>query len=211
MARSAAGSSILRPPTTLTNTSCSARCRFRRRVSTAVIISRRFRSTPLGVRRALPNCVGLVSPWTSTSSGRVPSIVTAIADPAALTMRSARKASDGLVTSTRPALEHLEHAHLGGRAEAVLDRPQQAVGLEAVAFQVEHRIDDVLQHARPGDGALLGHVPDDEHRHAARLGQLAQPRGALAHLRDRPGRRLHLRHVNGLDRVDDQQSRLDRL
>ena len=57
---------------------------------------------PLGVRRGLPRLVGLVSPWISTSSGRVPSIVTAMADPGTLTMRSARKASDGLVTSTMP-------------------------------------------------------------------------------------------------------------
>ena len=40
--------------------------------------------------------VGLVSAWTSTNNGRVPSIVTAIALPEALTTRSARKASTSI-------------------------------------------------------------------------------------------------------------------
>ena len=109
------------------------------------------------------------------------------------------------MTSTMPLLAHLEDAHLGGGAEAVLHRAQQAVGLEAVAFQVEHGIDDVLQHARPGDDAFLGDVPDDEDRHPGGFGQLAQAAGALAHLRDRPGRGVHLGDVDGLDRVDDEQ------
>ena len=101
-AKSAAGSSIWMPPTTLTKISCSASLSPTRRVSTAVINSRRLKSTPLGVRRALPNCVGEVSPWISTKIGRVPSIVTAMAEPAALIMRSARNASLGLVTSIMP-------------------------------------------------------------------------------------------------------------
>ena len=54
------------------------------------------------MRRGFPKLVGLASACTSTSSGRVPSIVTAMDDPGALTMRSARNASEGLVTSTIP-------------------------------------------------------------------------------------------------------------
>ena len=57
---------------------------------------------PLAVRRAYPNEVWLHSACTSTSSGRVPSSVTAMALPGALTTRSARKASEGLATSTMP-------------------------------------------------------------------------------------------------------------
>jgi len=57
---------------------------------------------PLAVRRGLPKLVGVVSPWISTRSGRVPSMVTAMAEPGALIMRSARKTSLGLRTSTMP-------------------------------------------------------------------------------------------------------------
>ena len=110
----------------------------------------------------------------------------------------------------QPAFEHLEDTHFGGGPETVLDRTQQAVSLEAVALQVEHRVHDVLQHTRPGDGALLGDVPDHENGRAGRLGQLAQARSALAHLADRPGGRVHLGDVDSLNRVDDQQVRFDR-
>ena len=33
-----------------------------------------------------------------------------------------------------------------------------------IAFEIQHGIDDVLEHARPGDRALLGHVPDQDAR-----------------------------------------------
>ena len=122
----------------------------------------RLKSSPLTVRRGLPKLVGLASAWISTSSGRVPSIVTATADPGTLTIRSARNASDGLATSIMPLCLHLEDADLGGRAEPVLHAAQQPVGVEGVALQVEHRVDDVLQHLGPGDGALLGDVADEE-------------------------------------------------
>ena len=87
---------------TLTKTSWSARRTRARLVSTAVISSRRLKSTPLAVRRGWAKVVALVSACTSTRIGRVPSIVTAMAEPGALGMRSARNASDGFVTSTRP-------------------------------------------------------------------------------------------------------------
>ncbi|OQA40622.1 MAG: hypothetical protein BWY52_02822 [Chloroflexi bacterium ADurb.Bin325] len=101
-ARSAAGSSICKPPTTLAKMSWSASEMRARLLSTAVISSRRLKSTPLAVRRGWANAVVLVSACTSTRMGRVPSIVTAIAEPGALGMRSARNASDGLRTSARP-------------------------------------------------------------------------------------------------------------
>ena len=60
------------------------------------------------------------------------------------------------------ALGHLEHADLVGGAEAVLDRAQDAELVAAVALEVEHRVDHVLEHARPGDLAVLGDVADQE-------------------------------------------------
>ncbi len=101
-AKSAAGSLIRSPLTTLVITSWFPRFTPSRRVSTAAMISRRLKSIPFAVRRGLPKLVGVVSPWTSTNSGRVPSIVTAIAEPGALIIRSAKKTSLGLRTSTMP-------------------------------------------------------------------------------------------------------------
>ena len=49
------------------------------------------------------------------------------------------------------AVGHLEHADLVGRAEAVLDRAQDAELMAALALEVEHRVDHVLEHAGAGD------------------------------------------------------------
>ena len=59
-------------------------------------------------------------------------------------------------------LLHLEDADLVGRAEAVLHRAQDAEGVAAVALEVEHGVDHVLEHARPGEGAFLGDVADEQ-------------------------------------------------
>jgi len=74
-----------------------------------------------------------------------------------------------------------------------------------LTLQVEHRIDNVLQNARTGNGAFLGDVPDQEHGHAAALCQFTKTCRAFAHLRDRACRRFHLWQGHGLDRVDDHQ------
>ena len=49
------------------------------------------------------------------------------------------------------AVGHLEQAELVGRAEAVLDGPQQSQGVVAVALEGEHGVDHVLEHARAGE------------------------------------------------------------
>ena len=76
---------------------------------------------------------------------------TAGAGDAARRRRSARNSADGFGTSTRPRVGHLEDADLVGRAEAVLDRAQDAELVAALALEIEHRIDHVLEHARAGD------------------------------------------------------------
>ena len=72
-----------------------------------------------------------------------------------------------------------------------------------VALEIEHRVDDVLEHARAGDRALLGDVPDQDHGDAGLLGEARQLRRALAHLRDAAGCRFERLGVHRLDRVDD--------
>ena len=111
------------------------------------------------------------------------------------------------------ALGHREHAELVGGAEAVLDRAHEAEARMRVAFEVEHGVDDVLQHARAGDRALLGHVADEDDDDAALLGEARQLRRAFAHLRDAARRRRQRLGVDGLDRIDDDdlgRRRVDR-
>ena len=45
--------------------------------------------------------------------------------------------------------------------------PQPGV---ALALELEHDVDEVLEHPRAGDGAVLGDVPDEHGRDAALLG-----------------------------------------
>ena len=76
-----------------------------------------------------------------------------------------------------------------------------------IAFEVQHRVDDVLEHARAGDRAFLGDVADEEHDDAALLGEARQLRRAFAHLRDPAGRRRERLRVDRLDRIDDDDFR----
>ncbi len=98
-------------------------------------------------------------------------------------------------------LAHGEDADLVGRTEAVLDRAQDAEAVRPLAFEIEHRVDHVLQHARAGDQAFLGDVADEHQGEAAPLGEPDQLVRRRAHLGDGAGR--------GLERLDEQ--RLDRI
>jgi hypothetical protein len=77
-----------------------------------------------------------------------------------------------------------------------------------VALEIEHGIDDVLEHARPGQRALLGDVADEEQRGAALLGVARELGGAFAHLGDRAGRGLQRVAPQRLDRVDHRDGGL---
>ena len=78
----------------------------------------------------------------------------------------------------------------------------------ALALEVQHGVDEMLEHARPGEGAFLGDVTDEEGRDAPALGQGHQPSSALAHLRDATRRRFEIGQEHRLDRVDDQRAGL---
>ncbi len=66
-----------------------------------------------------------------------------------------------MATPRNPPLGHREDAELVGGAEAILDRAHQPKARMRVAFEIEHGVDDVLEHARAGDRAFLGHVADE--------------------------------------------------
>ena len=82
--------------------------------------------------------------------------------------------------------------------------------MAAIAFEIQHRVDHVLQHARPGDGAVLGDVADQHQGEAGGLGQADQLERGGADLGDGAGRALDGVQPHGLDRIDHHQCRVGR-
>ena len=109
------------------------------------------------------------------------------------------------------ALGHLEDADLIGRPEPVLDGAQDPVRMVSLALEVEHGVDEVLEHARAGQRPFLGDVPDQEGGDALALGEQHQARPAFADLADAARRGLEAGQVDGLDGVHDQDARAQRL
>ncbi|CAB4996163.1 unannotated protein [freshwater metagenome] len=91
----------------------------------------------------------------------------------------------------------------------MLGGSQQTERVVAVAFEAEHRVDDVLEHARAGQTTLLGDVADHQHREIAPFGLGDEAMGAATHLHHASRRRRQRRVGNGLDAVDDNQLWLD--
>ncbi len=108
----------------------------------------------------------------------------------------------GVGNANEPCAGHLEHPELVGRAEPVLGRAQDPVGVVAVALELEHAVDEMLEHTRACDGAVLRHVTDEHGRDAASLRDAQQARGRLAHLGDRARRRAELTGIERLHGVD---------
>ena len=80
-----------------------------------------------------------------------------------------------------------------------------------VALELQHHVDQMLEHPRPGDIAVLGDMADQHRRDAALLGDRDQRRGDGPDLGDAAGDALGARRRDGLHRVDHQQSGLDRV
>src|SRR4029453_12426565 len=94
-----------------------------------------------------------------------------------------------------PRTGHLEYAQLVGRAEAVLRRAQEAVRVIAVAFELHHAVDEVLEHPRAGHRAVLRDVPDQDRRNAELFRGPHQARRSLAHLSYRPWSGTYVRRM----------------
>ena len=107
----------------------------------------------------------------------------------------------------QPLVGHGEHTQFVHGAEAVLERPHQAEAGVGIALEVEHRIDHMLEHTRPGQGAVLGHVADENDGHAGLLGHAGELRRALTDLGDGPRRRGECFRVDGLNGIDHRHLR----
>ena len=101
---------------------------------------------------------------------------------------------------------HLEYADLIDRPEAVLYAAQKPVAAEALAFEIEDDVDDVLEQAGAGDVSVLRDVADDEDRDAGGLAPAHQLHRGLAELGDAAGRLSSGFCVHRLDGVDDEDS-----
>ena len=111
----------------------------------------------------------------------------------------------GIADLCEPFALHGENADLVHRAKAVLEAAQDAILVAALALEAEHDIDHMLQHARAGDGAILGDMAHQHQRHAIFLGIADEFEGTGAHLADGARRALDLVGMHGLDRIDHQQ------
>ena len=108
----------------------------------------------------------------------------------------------------QPLFRHGEHAQLVDGAETVLDGAHQAEAGMGVALEIQHRVDDVFEHAGTGQRALFRHVTHQDDGHARLLGRARQLRRAFAHLRHGTGRRAERVGIHGLDRIDHHHFRL---
>ena len=86
---------------------------------------------------------------------------------------------------------------------------QQPQRVMPVALERQHRVDHVLEDARPGETAVLGDVTDDHDGDAAALGLDHQPVGARPHLYDAAGWGPQHRVGDGLDAVDHDEGGSD--
>ena len=126
------------------------------------------------------------SAWISSRIGRVPSSAHATAAPDLAAVGTAEELG-GIGDADEAGPGHLEHAELVRGAEPVLDRPQDPVGVVPVALELEHAVDEMLEHARPCDRAVLRHVPDEDRRNALLLGHAKQPPRCLRTWATDPG------------------------
>ena len=78
--------------------------------------------------------------------------------------------------------------------------------MAALAFEIEHRVDHVLEHAGARDRAVLGDMADQQHGDAAPLGQFDEGLGRGAHLRHGSRRGIDGVEPHGLDRIDHRDA-----
>ena len=97
------------------------------------------------------------------------------------------------------AIGHFEHADLVGGAVTVLHRAQDAELVATVTFEIQHRVHHVLQHARTGDGAILGDMTHQHQREIPGLRELDEFETGRAHLGHGAWRAVDRVKPHGLD------------
>jgi len=116
----------------------------------------------------------------------------------------------GIVDRRESGLRHAKDADLVDRSESVLRRAEHAMIERALALEIEHGVNDVLEGLRAGDAAAFGDVPDDEYGRAAFLGEAHETRRAFAHLPHVARRAFEIRREHRLDGIDYERRGTDR-
>ncbi len=106
-------------------------------------------------------------------------------------------------------LGEVEAADFVARAVAILDRAEQPQARVPLAFEMQHDVDKMFEHARPGDRSVFGDVADQHHRDVALFRDGDQRRRDMTHLGDAACRAVDVGDRHGLHRVDDEQPGLD--
>ena len=105
---------------------------------------------------------GSTSACTSTSKGREPSSVASTQLPGTACACCDRNSADGLATpfSPRSVIANTPSS-LAAPKRFLIARTRRKLEC-VIAFEIQHGVDNVLEHARAGDRALLGHVADQD-------------------------------------------------
>ena len=98
---------------------------------------------------------------------------------------------------------HLKDAKLRSGTESVFDGAQDSETIMTVTFELQYRVDDMLQNLRASDATVFGDMADEEYRYLVGLGDLVHLRSGLPDLRDSACNSVDIRRCQGLDRVDD--------
>ena len=93
-----------------------------------------------------------------------------------------------------------------GRAETVFNRPHDAELVAAVAFEINYRVDHMLQHARAGNLPVFGYMADQHQWRVAVFGEMDKLLAGDAYLTDRARCRFNGGRPHGLDGIDNHQS-----
>ena len=117
-------------------------------------------------------------------------------------MASPTNRADASRTSTRPWSRISNTPASLARPKRFFRRAQRPVGALALALELQHAVDQVLEHAGTGQRAVLGDVPDEQHRGVLRLGHAHQLARDLADLGDRARGARQVGGVQRLHRVD---------
>ena len=100
--------------------------------------------------------------------------------PAATSSPRLENSAEGFATSRRPSSSITKHADFIGCTKAVFQCADDAQVRTRLPFEINHRVNQMLQHARASDRAFLGDVP---HQQVATPLRLARPVSSAAHSR----------------------------
>ena len=90
--------------------------------------------------------------------------------------------------ANEPFLGHLKQPKLTGRPKPMLYCSKQTHCVIAIAFEREHRVDDVLKHAGPGERPFFRHVTHEDHGDSPLFRHPHERVSTLTHLGDAAGR-----------------------